>query len=64
MGTRPVLDSICGQIRYRYYILFDEFYSVNHEFRAWMEFVELFSVERWRVVAISEDGVQTLIEVN
>lgn len=64
MGTRPVLDSICGQIRYRYYILFDELYSVNHEFRAWMEFTELFSVERWRVVAISEDGVQALIEVN
>jgi hypothetical protein len=64
MGTRPVLDSICGQIRYRYYVLFDELYSVNHEFRAWMEFVELFGVAEWRVVAISEDGVQALIEVN
>ena len=64
MGTRPVLDTICGQIGYRYYILFDELYSVNHEFKAWMEFVELFNIEKWRVVAISEDGVQTLIEVN
>lgn len=64
MGTRPVLDAICGQIKYRYYILFDELYSVNHEFKAWMEFVELFDVDRWRVVAISDDGVQALIEVN
>ena len=64
MGTRPVLDSICGQIKYKYYILFDELYSVNHEFKAWMEFTELFDVEKWRVVAISEDGVQALIEVN
>ena len=64
MGTRPVLDSIAGQITYSYFILFDELYSVNHEFRAWMEFVDLFSVESWRVVAISEDGVQALIHVN
>lgn len=64
MGTRPVLDTICGQIGYRYYILFDELYSVNHEFKAWMEFVELFDIQKWRVVAISEDGVQALIEVN
>lgn len=64
MGTRPVLDTICGQIRYRYYILFDELYSVNHEFKAWMEFVELFNIEKWRVIAISEDGVQALFEVN
>ena len=64
MGTRPVLDSICGQIRQRYYVLFDEFYSVNHEFRAWMEFVELFNVKQWRVIAISDDGVQALFEVN
>ena len=64
MGTRPVLDTICGQIKYKYYILFDEFYSVNHEFKAWMEFVEWFNVDQWRVVAIAEDGVQALIEVN
>lgn len=64
MGTRPVLDSICGQIGYRYYLLFDELYSVNHEFRAWMEFVEFFNVRNWRVLAISEDGVQALIEVS
>jgi hypothetical protein len=64
MGTRPVLDSICGQLGYRYYVLFDELYSVNHEFRAWTEFVENFNVEKWRVVAISEDGVQALFEVN
>lgn len=64
MGTRPVLDAICGQIGYRFYILFDELYSVNHEFKAWMEFVELFGIEKWRVIAISEDGVQALIEVN
>lgn len=63
-GTRPVLDAICGQIDYRYYILFDELYSVNHEFRAWMEFVDLFEIKKWRVIAISEDGVQALIEVN
>lgn len=64
MATRPVLDSICGQIGYRYYLLFDELYSVNHEFRAWMEFVDNFNVYKWRVVAISEDGVQALLEVN
>lgn len=64
MGTRPMLDTICGQIHYKYYILFDELYSVNHEFKAWMEFVELFEVKHWRVVAISEDGVQALVEVN
>lgn len=64
MGTRPVLDAICGQMHHKYFILFDELYSVNHEFKAWMEFVEYFGVEQWKVVAISEDGVQTLIEVN
>ena len=64
MGTRPVLDTICGQIGYRYYILFDELYSVNHEFKAWMEFVELFKIENWRIVAISQDGAQALIQVN
>lgn len=64
MGTRPVLDSICGKIDYRYLVLFDEFYSANHEFRAWMEFVEFYGVTNWRVVAISEDGVQALFEVN
>jgi len=64
MGTRPVLDALCGQMDYTYYILFDELYSVNHEFKAWMEFVELFEVKKWRVVAISEDGVQALIEIN
>ena len=64
MGTRPVLDTICGQISYKYYILFDELYSVNHEFKAWTEFVDLFEVNKWKVVAASEDGVQVLIEVN
>jgi len=64
MGTRPVLDSVCGNIRYRYLILFDELYSANHEFRAWMEFVEFYGVRDWRVVAITDDGVQALIEVN
>lgn len=64
MGTRPVLDAICGQISHKYFILFDELYSVNHEFKAWMEFVDYFGVEQWKVVAISEDGVQALFEVN
>jgi hypothetical protein len=64
MGTRPVLDSLCGSKRDRFYVLFDEFYSVNHEFRAWLEFVEFYDVRQWRVVAISEDGVQALFEVN
>ena len=64
ISTRPVLDSICGQIDYRYYVLFDEFYSVNHEFKAWLEFTEFYNVHAWRVVAISEDGAQALIEVN
>jgi hypothetical protein len=50
-------------LQHRYLILFDEFYSVNHEFRAWQEFVELFKVRDWRVVAASEDGAQVLIEV-
>ncbi|MBC07608.1 MAG: hypothetical protein CMO10_15100 [Thalassospira sp.] len=64
MSTRPVLDAICGQMRHHYYILFDELYSVNHEFKAWMEFIDLFHITRWRVVAISEDGVQALFEIN
>lgn len=64
ISTRPVLDSIAGQIKTPYFILFDEFYSVNHEFRAWMEFVETFGLSRWRVVAASEDGAQMLLEVN
>jgi len=64
MSTRPVLDSIAGQIKSRYFILFDEFYSVNHEFKAWMEFVAVFGLSRWRVIAGSEDGVQMLIEIN
>ena len=64
MSTRPVLDSICGQIGYPYYVLFDELYSVNHEFRAWVEFVKFYNVSQWKVVAISEDGVQALFRVN
>ena len=64
ISTRPVLDSIAGQLKTRYFILFDEFYSVNHEFKAWMEFVAVFGLTRWRVVAASEDGVQMLIDVN
>lgn len=64
MGTRPVLDSICGQINYKYYILFDEFHSVNHEFQAWLEFTHLFGVHNWKVIAASQDGAQVLLEVN
>lgn len=64
ISTRPVLDTICGQLPYRYLILFDEFYSVNHEFRAWLEFVDLYQAADWRVLATSEDGSQVLIEVN
>ena len=64
ISTRPVLDTLCGQIAYRYLILFDEFYSVNHEFRAWLEFVDLYKATDWRVLAASEDGSQVLIEMN
>lgn len=64
ISTRPVLDTICGQIPYKYLILFDEFYSVNHEFRAWLEFVDLYRASDWRVLATSEDGSQVLIEMN
>lgn len=64
ISTRPVLDTLCGPLKYRYLILFDEFYSVNHEFRAWREFTALFHIDDWRVVASSEDGAQVLIEVN
>ncbi|MQX36377.1 TylF/MycF/NovP-related O-methyltransferase [Roseospira navarrensis] len=64
ISTRPVLDTICGQLGYRYLILFDEFYSVNHEFRAWLEFLDLYKLDDWRVLASSEDGSQVLIEVN
>lgn len=64
ISTRPVLDTICGQLKYRYLVLFDEFYSVNHEFRAWCEFVSLYKLSDWRVVAASQDGSQILIEVN
>jgi hypothetical protein len=64
MSTRPMLEILCGLIKYKYYILFDEFYSANHEFRAWHEFIELYDIRDWRVVATSEDGVQVLVEVN
>lgn len=64
ISTRPLLDMLCGQLPYRYLILFDEFYSVNHEFRAWLEFVELYKATDWRVVATSQDGSQMLIEMN
>lgn len=64
ISTRPVLDTLCGALKHRYLILFDEFYSVNHEFRAWNEFATLFALTDWRVVAASADGSQVLIEVN
>lgn len=64
ISTRPVLDTVCGRLRHRYLILFDELYSVNHEFKAWNEFVALYKLTDWRVVATSEDGSQVLIEVN
>lgn len=54
ISTRPVLDTLCGPLRYRYLILFDEFYSVNHEFRAWREFTTLFGIDDWRVAHRSE----------
>lgn len=64
ISTRPFLDTICGPLKYRYLILFDEFYSANHEFRAWCEFVELYKLTDWRVLSASEDGSQVLVEVN
>lgn len=64
ISTRPVLDTLCGPLQHRYLILFDEFYSVNHEFKAWNEFIALFALDDWRVVAASADGSQVLIEVN
>lgn len=64
ISTRPVLDTLCGPLDYRYLVLFDEFYSANHEFRAWQEFTALYKLDDWRVVAASEDGSQVLIEVN
>jgi hypothetical protein len=64
ISTRPVLDTLCGPLKHRYLILFDELYSVNHEFRAWREFVALYKLDDWRVLASSEDGSQVLIEVN
>lgn len=64
ISTRPVLDTLCGPLKYRYLILFDEFYSANHEFRAWNEFTNLFGLRDWRVLAASADGSQVLIEVN
>jgi hypothetical protein len=64
ISTRPVLDTLCGLLKHRYLILFDEFYSVNHEFKAWNEFLGLYKLTDWRVVASSEDGSQVLIEVN
>lgn len=64
ISTRPVLDTLCGSLKHRYLILFDEFYSVNHEFKAWNEFIALYKLKDWRVVATSEDGSQVLIELN
>ncbi|WP_240536410.1 hypothetical protein [Bradyrhizobium genomosp. III] len=64
ISTRPILDTICGVLKHRYLILFDEFYSVNHEFKAWREFVNLYKLSDWRVLAASQDGSQVLIEMN
>jgi len=64
ISTRPILDTICGPLKYRYIILFDEFYSANHEFKAWREFVDLYRFSDWRVLSASEDGSQVLIEMN
>jgi len=64
ISTRPILDTLCGCLKHRYLVLFDEFYSVNHEFKAWQEFVALFKFEDWRVIAVSEDGSQLLMELN
>jgi len=64
ISTRPVLDTLCGNLKHRYLVLFDEFYSVNHEFKAWYEFIALYKLSDWRVVASSEDGSQVLIEIN
>lgn len=64
ISTRPTLDVLCGRLTHRYLILFDEFYSVNHEFKAWNEFVALFALRDWRVLATSADGSQVLIEMN
>jgi hypothetical protein len=64
ISTRPVLDMLCGSLKHRYLVLFDEFYSVNHEFKAWCEFLALYKISDWRVVATSEDGSQVLIEMN
>jgi hypothetical protein len=63
-STRPVLDTVCGRLKHRYLILFDELYSVNHEFKAWNEFLALYKLTDWRVVATSADGSQVLIEMN
>ena len=63
-STRGLLDSICGQIKYKYYILFDEFNSVNHEFLSWIEFTNIYNVEKWKVIAASRDGAQVLLEIN
>ena len=63
-STRGILDSICGQIKYKYYILFDEFNSVNHEFLSWIEFIDIYNLEKWKVIAASRDGAQVLLEVN
>jgi hypothetical protein len=64
ISTRPILDTICGPLKYRYLILFDEFYSANHEFKAWGEFVDLYRLSDWRELSASEDGSQVLIEMN
>ena len=64
ISTRPMLDMLCGRLTHRYLILFDEFYSVNHEFKAWNEFVSLYALRDWRVLAASADGSQVLIEMN
>lgn len=63
-STRPMLDMLCGRLQHRYLLLFDEFYSVNHEFKAWNEFIALFALRDWRVLAASADGSQVLIEMN
>lgn len=64
ISTRPMLDMLCGRLTHRYLILFDEFYSVNHEFKAWNEFIALYALRDWRVIAASADGSQVLVEMN
>lgn len=61
-STLYVLTALNRHIEPGTVIIFDEFYSVNHEFRAFMDFISA-SRRTYRIVAATTDYVQVAVEI-